>query len=134
MFSTVGMIRGRGARRRALAEAWRILRPGGRMAIHAHNFWMNLRDGPGRAWLCGQAGRALFHREDLGDRRMRYRDIPGMRVHLYRYGELKRELHGAGFRIDEVLALDQVSALPIPVPWFLHRLRAGGWIVFAVRR
>jgi len=32
MFSTLGMIRGRASRRRALAEACRILRPGGRMA------------------------------------------------------------------------------------------------------
>ena len=44
----------------------------------------------GRAWLLQQASRALFAREDLGERRMTYRGIPGMRVHLYRWGELKR--------------------------------------------
>ncbi len=92
MFSTLGMIRGREARRRALAEACRILRPGGRLALHAHNLWLNLRDRQGRAWLLQQAYRAVFAREDLGERRMTYRGIPGMRVHLYRWGELKREL------------------------------------------
>jgi SAM-dependent methyltransferase len=134
MFSTLGMIRGQAARRRALAEAGRILRPGGRIALHAHNFWLNLRNRQGRAWLLEQAWRAVFARDDLGERRMTYRGIPSMRVHLYRWGELKRELDGAGFCIDEVLPLDEVSAATIPAPWLVHGLRAGGWIVFASRR
>jgi len=134
MFSTLGMIRRRASRRRALAEAGRIVRPGGRIAVHAHNLWLNLRNGPGRKWLLTQAVRALFHRGELGDRQMTYRGMAGMRVHLYRFSELKGELRAAGFRIDEVLPLDQVSAAPIAAPWFAHGLRAGGWIVFARRR
>jgi SAM-dependent methyltransferase len=134
MFSTLGMIRGRESRRRALAEAGRILRPGGRIAIHVHNFWLNLRDPQGRRWLYSQAWPALFDQANLGDRRMIYRGIPGMKVHLYRWGELKRELRAAGLTIQEVLPLDEVSAAEIKAPWFAHRLRAGGWIVFAVKR
>jgi SAM-dependent methyltransferase len=133
MFSTLGMIRGRPARRRALAEARRILRPGGRIALHLHNFWLNLRDSEGRKWLWGQAATALLHRRELGDRRMTYRGISGMRVHLYRWGELKRDVRAAGFRIDEVLPLHAVSAARIAIPWLAHSLRAGGWIVFAAR-
>jgi SAM-dependent methyltransferase len=133
MFSTLGMIRGRGARRQALAEAARILRPSGRLALHAHNLWLNLRDRQGRAWLLRQAWRALFAPDDLGERRMTYRGIPGMRVHLYRWRELRRELRDAGFRIDEVLPLEEVSSEPIPTPWLAHAFRAGGWIVFASR-
>ncbi len=133
MFSTLGMIRGPAPRRQALMETSRVLRPGGRLALHAHNLWLNLRDRQGRAWLLNQVWRAAFARDELGERRMTYRGIPGMRVHLYRWGELKRELHGAGFRIDEVLPLDEVSAEPIPAPWLAHSLRAGGWIVFATR-
>jgi len=134
MFSTLGMIRGRASRRRALAEAGRIVRPGGRIAVHVHNLWLNLRHGPGRKWLRAQAWRALFHGGELGDRQMTYRGMAGMRVHLYRFSELKGELRAAGFRIDEVLPLDQVSAAPIAAPWFAHGFRAGGWIVFATRR
>ena len=84
------------------------------------------------AAIAGLAG--VWHRVELGDRWMNYRGIPGMRVHLYRWGELKRELRKAGFRIDEVLPLDEVSAAPISAPWFAHSFRAGGWIVFATRR
>ena len=65
---------------------------------------------------------------------MTYRGIPGMKVHLYRWGELKSELSAAGFKIAEVLPLDEVSAVPIKAPWFAQSFRAGGWIVFAVRQ
>ena len=57
MFSTLGMIRGRASRRRALAEAWRILRPGGQFALHVHNLWLNLRDRQGRRWLLRHAAK-----------------------------------------------------------------------------
>jgi SAM-dependent methyltransferase len=133
MFSTLGMIRGRDSRRRALVEARRILRSGGRFALHVHNLWLNLRNPQGRRWLVRHAARALVRRDALGDRRMDYRGINGMYVHLYRWGELKRELGLAGFRIDEVVPIDEVSAEPIGVPWLGHSLRAGGWIVFASR-
>jgi SAM-dependent methyltransferase len=131
MFSTLGMVRGRSARRKAVAEACRVLRPGGRLALHVHNLWLNLRDPQGRVWLGAQIVRALGLQVELGDRRMTYRGIPRMEVHLYRWGELKGELRGAGLQIDEVIPLEDVSYEPISCPWLLHRLRAGGWIVFA---
>src|SRR5262249_19091645 len=132
--STLGMIRGRESRRRALQEASRILGPSGRMALHVHNFWLNLRNSQGRSWLCSQAWRAGFDRKTLGDRHMTYPGIPGMTVHLYRWGELARELRAARFRIDDVVALDEVSSAEIRAPWLAHSIRAGGWIVFAAKR
>jgi SAM-dependent methyltransferase len=133
MFSTLGMIRGAGARRQALAETFRVLRPGGRLALHVHNLWLNLADPQGRRWLLGQLGLALLGRPGLGDRRMTYRGIAGMEVHLYRWPELRRDLHAAGFRIDEVIPLETRTAREIAAPWFLPGWRAGGWIVFARR-
>ena len=64
---------------------------------------------------------------------MTYRGIPGMEVHLYRWGELTRELNGAGFHVDEVVPIDRERAEPIHAPWLLHPVRAGGWLVFASR-
>jgi SAM-dependent methyltransferase len=133
MFSTLGMIRGRVARGRAFAEARRILLPGGRLALHLHNLWLNLRNSQGRTWLIRHVARTIARRAELGDRRMDYRGINGMYVHLYRWGELKRDLRRAGLRIDEAIPLDEVSAKPISKPWLAHSLRAGGWIVFARR-
>ena len=133
MFSTLGMIRGREERRLALKEAFRVLKPGGRLALHAHNLWLSLGDSQGRAWLLAELGRALRGEANIGDRTMLYRGIPGMQVHLYRWSELKSELRDAGFRIVETLPIDPVYAQPIYCPWFWPGFRAGGWIVFAER-
>ena len=102
MFSTLGMIRTAEARRQALAEAARILRPGGQLALHAHNIWLNLRSNQGRTWLRERLPSILLGSESAGDRRMTYRRVPAMEVHLYRWGELKREICAVGLRIDEV--------------------------------
>ncbi len=133
MFSTLGMIRGRESRRKALAEAHRILRPGGRLALHAHNIWLNLKDPQGRFWLMGQGMKWLTGRPGFGDRKMTYRGIADMEVHLFTWGELVRDIRSAGFRIDEVLPIDAIRAEPIAVPWLGQSVRAGGWIVFASR-
>jgi ubiquinone/menaquinone biosynthesis C-methylase UbiE len=133
MFSTLGMIRGVKARRQALSEAFRILKPGGRMALHAHNAWLNLRDPQGRFWLMGQAFKWVARRPDVCDRRMTYRGIDRMEVHLFTWRELAREIRRAGFKIDEVLPIDAVRSRPIAVPWLGHGIRAGGWIVFLSR-
>lgn len=65
---------------------------------------------------------------------MTYRGIPRMEVHLYRWGELKRSLRTAGFRIEETIPLNEVTSTPIERPWLLPSIRAGGWLVFASKR
>lgn len=133
MFSTLGMIRTRPARRRALAEAHRVLRPGGKIALHAHNVWLNLDQHQGRIWLLRDLGRRIFRREGQGDRTMTYRGMPDMTVHMFRWRELLADLQSARFAVDEILPIDQVTARPIGARWLLPQFRAGGWIVFASR-
>ncbi len=130
MYSTLGMIHDRRWRVAALQEASRILRPGGRFAVHVHNYWLNLRDSGGRTWLFEELGR-LVTGKPLGDRLMTYRGLPQIRIHLYRWNELKRDLRTAGFEIEELYPVHEVTARPLTRPWFLHQLRAGGWIVIA---
>ena len=131
MFSTLGMIRGHDARALALNETYRILKPGGTLALHAHNLYLNLDNPQGRKWLLGQLGKRFLRHPDAGDRRMLYRGIPDMEVHLFRRRELHGLLKNAGFRIESELAIDAITALPVASPWFLPGFRAGGWIIFA---
>src|SRR5262249_10201841 len=42
LFSTLGMVAGPEARRRVVAEAYRLLRPGGVFVLHVHNRWHHL--------------------------------------------------------------------------------------------
>jgi hypothetical protein len=95
---------------------------------------LNLRDRQGRRWLLGQLPAILKGADGAGDRRMTYRGVPGMEVHLYRWGELKREIAAAGLKIEETIPLNEVDARPISTPWLFHSIRAGGWLVFCRRR
>ena len=110
-----------------------MLRPGGRLALHAHNVWLNLRDPQGRRWLAGQVASALAGRVTFGDRRMMYRGVANMEVHLFTWRELRRELTSSGFVLEEVIPLDEVTSRPIRAPRLAQAIRAGGWIVFARR-
>lgn len=132
MYSTLGMIAGRENRRAALAAAARVLRPGGRLALHAHSLWLNLRDPQGRRWLAGEwLGRAVRGRST--PRRMTYRGLPGIAVHQYRWPELKADLRSAGFRIVERLPIDAATARPIRWRSLAPGVRAGGWLVAAAK-
>ena len=48
--------------------------PGGRLALHAHNIWLNLRDPQGRRWLLGQLGASCSGGPDV---RRPADDLPG---------------------------------------------------------
>src|SRR2546430_13177372 len=51
LFSTLGMVIGAEQRRRVVAHAARLLRPGGKFILHVHNRWFNVWDAAGRSWL-----------------------------------------------------------------------------------
>jgi SAM-dependent methyltransferase len=130
MFSTLGMIRGRANRRRALGHTRRILRPGGRFVLHVHNYWYNLRDPEGPFWVAKNLLTApLSHEIEVGDRWFPYRGLPSMFLHVFRWRELAADLRAAGFRIVERISLDAQRRHALPRPWLLPALRTNGWIV-----
>jgi SAM-dependent methyltransferase len=130
MFSTLGMIRGRDNRRRALAHAHRILKPGGVFVVHVHNRWSNLFLPQGRQWLWSNLMASLAGRDiEAGDKFFAYHDVPQMFLHLFTLRELKSDLRQAGFTIESIAPLNNQRREALRWPWLLGRLRANGWIV-----
>lgn len=134
LYSTLGMIRGRENRRRVLREAAGVVRPGGLLIVHAHNFWANLH--PSTLWprlrRAGLSRRGWLDR--LGDSPMRYAGIPDVTIHLYRWGELMADLASTAWAYVEVLPLGRNSAASLARPRFCHSWRADGWLIRALRR
>ncbi len=130
MFSTLGMIRGRANRLKALSHTRRILKPGGKFVLHIHNRWYNLFDPQGRVWLAKNLLASLAGRDqEPGDKFFDYRGIPNMFLHVFTRREIKADLRRAGFRIVEFIALDTQRRHALRRPWLFGRLRANGWIV-----
>jgi SAM-dependent methyltransferase len=130
LFSTLGMIRGRSNRRRALAHVRRILQPGCPFVLHVHNLWYNLYDPGGPLWIAGSLLRSMRSSEiEVGDKFFDYRGVPQMFLHVFRRGELRADLRHAGFRICRMIPLDPARHRALRCPWFMSRLRANGWIV-----
>ena len=130
LFSTLGMIRGRENRLRALQHARRILRPGGLFVIHVHNYWYNLFDPAGPWWLFQNWLRSTVVRDiEAGDKFFDYRGVPNMFLHVFTPRELRGALRQAGFRIIETIPLDPQRHRALRRPWWFGRLRANGWIV-----
>jgi len=130
MFSTLGMIRGRQNRQRALAHVRRILKPGGLFVLHVHNLWYNLYDPGGPWWLLKNLLRAAVVRDlEAGDKFFDYRQIPNMFLHVFRRRELLGALRQSGFRVREFIPLDPRRHRALARPWLFADLRANGWIV-----
>lgn len=140
LFSTLGMIRGRASRIAALAGMRRVVRPGGRLVVHAHNFWFNLRDPGGPWWALESLARGAVaamkgdaDRYQTGDKTYPYRGVPNFFLHAYRRRELTRELREAGWCVRRWAPLDVARRHALASPWFAQPLRANGWLVVAVR-
>jgi SAM-dependent methyltransferase len=130
MYSTVGMIRGRENRLQFLRHVRRILKPGGRFVVHAHNRWFNLFLPQSRSWLLKNLLRGVWRRDtEAGDKYFAYHGVPNMYLHVFTRSELLSDLAAAGFAIEKVIPLSVERHQPLRMPWLFGRLRAGGWIV-----
>ena len=80
LFSTLGMIHGRPNRQRALGHVRRMLKPGGVLVLHVHNFWYNLFDPGGPWWVLKILLRAAIV-QDIRSRRQVLR-LPANSQHV----------------------------------------------------
>ena len=103
LFSTLGMVRGAENRAKVVANAFRLLKPGGRLVLHGHNRFFR---GLGWRRVLGQRVKTLFGRADAGDITMpqAYAGAP-LTLHHFTRGEVRRMLKDVGFAEPEVLAV-----------------------------
>jgi SAM-dependent methyltransferase len=134
LFSTLGLIAGAGHRRRVVANAFRLLRRGGKFVLHVHNRAFSFWDPQGRRWLLGDLWRRLLRRADAGDRLMpAHNGLPPLTLHLFTRREAVRLLRAAGFRLAEVLPLSLRKDGRLPWPGWFGWLRAYGYLLAAVK-
>lgn len=131
MYATLGMIPGADDRQSILHQVNRILKPGGRLALHVHNLWFNLLDPQGRQWLIGDRCRAWFLGRPGGTRSVHDRGIPNFQMHVFTWRELKRLLRVAGFRVAVCQPLNATASGPLTSARFLGGVRANGWLIVA---
>jgi SAM-dependent methyltransferase len=133
LFSTLGMVLGVTQRRRVIAHAFRLLRPGGRFILHVHNRWFNAWDRAGRAWLLRDWLRFRTGVE-RGDRVMPvHQGIAGLTLHLFTRREACRLLTEAGFRLLEVRPISLRPDGRLLCPHWFGWLRAYGYLLAGER-
>ena len=103
LFSTLGMVRGADNRARVVANAYRLLKPGGRFVLHTHNRYFG---GLGWKRVLGQRLKTLFGRAGAGDVTMpqAYGGAP-LTLHHFTRREVVALLEVAGFAVKEVIAV-----------------------------
>ncbi len=124
LFSTLGMVRGAENRAKVIANAFRLLKPGGQFVLHVHNRYFH---GLGWKRVIAQRLKGLFDRADAGDITMpqAYGGAP-LTLHHFTHREAVSILESAGFVVKEVAML---SADGAPA----ENARIYGWLFLASR-
>jgi SAM-dependent methyltransferase len=134
LFSTLGMVAGRAERLQLLRHVYRLLRPGGQFILHVHNYWFNVWDPQGRAWLLRDWLRSLLGRAERGDKVMPvHQGIAGLTLHLFTRREALRLLKEVGFRVAEVQPVSLRPDCRLPWPAWFGWLRSYGYLLAAER-
>lgn len=133
MFGTLGMVEGAANRRAVLDHAARLLRPGGRIALHVHSIWRHLCDPHGRSWLLKDRLKKLLGDPTAGDTRHDYRGIPGMYHHVFTRREILTTLRQTGFQVREIVPVPPPQQ-EYDSPFSPSRHLVSGWILLAERR
>jgi SAM-dependent methyltransferase len=131
MFSTIGLVAGRDNRKALVAGIARLLRPGGRFAIHVHNRWHGLFTTDGLYFLASNLWQSWRGQAQFGDKTLwYYRGIRNMYVHIFSRGELVDLLNGAGLVIREIVPLNRCRSGPLKLR-IASSVRANGFIAMA---
>lgn len=133
MYSTLGMIRGRAERRRALGHMQRVLKPGGKLVLHVHNRGSLWSFPQSRNKLLMRLPAALLGRDDLGDVVSECRGVAQFYLHFFTLGELKADLASVGLKLVRSTAVSPTPVRRLPNAWLLPSYRAAGWIVVCVK-
>ena len=125
LFSTLGMVRGKDERARVAQNAFRLLKPGGRFVLHAHNRYFR---GLGWKRLVSERLKSILGRPDAGEITMpqAYGGAP-LTLHHFTRSEIVGLLGATGFVVKEIMAIG-VEGEPV------DGSRIYGWLVMAERR
>jgi SAM-dependent methyltransferase len=123
LFSTLGMVHGAENRSKLILNAHRLLKPGGKLVVHAHNRYFREL---GLKRIATQAAKSLVGR--AGDITMpqAYGGAP-LTLHHFSRREVVRLLEDGGFVIREVRPIG-VNGQPVWPWWWVY-----GWMVLGTR-
>lgn len=127
LYSTYGMLRGKLNRAKFLKHVVRILKPQGRLVLHAHHLWWQLNFPGGLRWLVGNRLRSLFDSQlEFGDRFADQRTIRQLPIHSFRWNELLSEVRASGLELVETVPLIDSGGYRT---WLVRlcQIQAQGW-------
>lgn len=116
LFSTLGMVRGAENRAKVLANAFRVLKPGGKFVLHVHNRYFR---GLGRRRVWGQRLKTWFGITSAGDITMpqAYGGAP-LTLHHFTWTSAAILCRTTGFRLRAHQTIDEREYPAGPKPWY----------------